>query len=78
MCGIVGFIYRDTNQSRDELLDSCLSMTEQIKRRGPDAVGVWVDEASQLALGHRFIIQWCSAYGFTEWEFCNILQWGSL
>ena len=53
MCGIVGFIYRDTNQSRDELLDSCLSMTEQIKRRGPDAVGVWVDEASQLALGHR-------------------------
>jgi asparagine synthase (glutamine-hydrolysing) len=45
MCGIAGFIGRG---DRDDLL----RMMDDLRHRGPDAQGIWTDEASGLHLGH--------------------------
>jgi len=52
MCGITGFI-QYKGGSREELALRCQRMADTIAHRGPDAGGVWVDDAFPLALGHR-------------------------
>ena len=52
MCGITGFIqYRGSGV--EELKRRCQVMTDTLVHRGPDADGVWADEATRVALGHR-------------------------
>lgn len=48
MCGIVGFWGKRRDPS-----DLIRSMADRISHRGPDSHGVWVDEATGMALGHR-------------------------
>jgi asparagine synthase (glutamine-hydrolysing) len=49
MCGIVGYISADPAQ-----MESAITrMTRRLAHRGPDAEGVWWDEASGVALGQR-------------------------
>jgi asparagine synthase (glutamine-hydrolysing) len=52
MCGIVGFI---TNEkiSRGSLVKLLNNMTDAISHRGPDDSGLWVDDKTSIALGHR-------------------------
>src|SRR5689334_11704226 len=49
MCGIAGKLYFDTNRAvtRDELV----SMSQVLRRRGPDGEGVWIDR--HVGLAHR-------------------------
>ena len=49
MCGIVGYSSKAGIASED----IGLAMAKRIKSRGPDAAGVWVDEAAGLVLAHR-------------------------
>lgn len=53
MCGIAGFIQRDSRLSERELRDLVHPMTETLRRRGPDGSGEWVDPQAGVALGHR-------------------------
>ena len=52
MCGFAGFLsFRKLNsQDMPEVL---LNMNNAIKHRGPDNYGFWVDNDSQIAMGHR-------------------------
>jgi asparagine synthase (glutamine-hydrolysing) len=51
MCGFAGFI--SLNNSGFETAHSIVSaMTEKIKHRGPDDLGVWVDFEAGIAIGH--------------------------
>jgi len=50
MCGITGFIASSGNLPLKQLVNN---MADSILHRGPDDGGSWVDEQSQLALGHR-------------------------
>ena len=48
MCGIAGY------WSRDQLSKNCIrEMTESLVTRGPDNEGVWIEEESGVAFGHR-------------------------
>jgi asparagine synthase (glutamine-hydrolysing) len=49
MCGIVGFL---TARGRVDAR-TIAAMADQIRYRGPDSSGVWTDEKSGLAFGHR-------------------------
>lgn len=51
MCGIAGLV--DTSASRAALEERLARMNRQVAHRGPDGAGVWIDEASGCALGHR-------------------------
>jgi asparagine synthase (glutamine-hydrolysing) len=53
VCGITGFIDLRGETPRDELAATAGAMAEAIAHRGPDAAGVWVDEAAGVAFGHR-------------------------
>ncbi len=53
MCGITGFLNLSTRFSRDELVAWVARMAEQIRHRGPDDSGVWVDEGAGIGLGFR-------------------------
>ena len=48
MCGITGFI-----QSVADPQSIVSRMTERLTHRGPDSGGIWCDEATGIALGHR-------------------------
>ncbi len=48
MCGIVGFIDKNSKKDKDELIKK---MADRIKHRGPDAAGYYTDH--NVALGHR-------------------------
>lgn len=51
MCGIAGiFIHNDRAQVNP---DHLRAMTDRIVHRGPDAVGLWVDNNGHIGLGHR-------------------------
>ena len=52
MCGIVGFLNWH-GRSEVELTDAVASMTQQVRHRGPDDSGTWVDARWGMALGHR-------------------------
>ncbi|MDE0340833.1 MAG: asparagine synthase (glutamine-hydrolyzing) [Nitrospinae bacterium] len=51
MCGVAGFLFthRETNDPRGVVS----RMAENLRHRGPDDGGSWVDEAAGVALGHR-------------------------
>lgn len=49
MCGITGYWSPGARVHPDTIH----RMTDRIAHRGPDAAGVWLDEAAGLALGHR-------------------------
>lgn len=53
MCGISGFINFSKNFSKAELRKLGLSMAHTLSKRGPDAMGVWCDEAFGISLSHR-------------------------
>ena len=48
MCGITGFV-ASSGAGRDQLE----AMVATLSHRGPDDSGVWIDDASGVALGHR-------------------------
>lgn len=48
MCGIVGFFSRV--ESKHAYI---AAMTNELIHRGPDSFGLWVDNTSQIAMGHR-------------------------
>jgi len=52
MCGIAGILV-DGGAPRDWLRENVSRMTKSLAHRGPDGSGVWIDERSGLALGHR-------------------------
>jgi asparagine synthase (glutamine-hydrolysing) len=52
MCGIAGLFRSGGSHSRD-LLNCTNLMTAALFKRGPDADGVWADNDSGIALGHR-------------------------
>lgn len=53
MCGITGFLNLSGQKGTGCLRDMVASMTRTIEHRGPDAMGLWVDAAAGIALGHR-------------------------
>lgn len=50
MCGLVGFLGFSATGNPQHVIHA---MTEAIVHRGPDAGAHWVDEAAEIALGHR-------------------------
>lgn len=48
MCGIVGII----NNHSKNISSTIENMAKTLRHRGPDDVGVWVDESKGVALGH--------------------------
>jgi asparagine synthase (glutamine-hydrolysing) len=53
MCGITGFFDISLKRSQKELREIVSKMADTLYHRGPDDSGVWVDEKSGIALGHR-------------------------
>lgn len=53
MCGITGFWDFKKNTSKEQLVSFVQAMADNIKERGPDSSGIWVDETLGLAFGHR-------------------------
>jgi len=53
MCGIAGFIDVRPDAGADDLRSVVGDMADNIRHRGPDSCGVWVDESVGIALGHR-------------------------
>ncbi|WP_310427155.1 asparagine synthase (glutamine-hydrolyzing) [Chamaesiphon sp. VAR_48_metabat_135_sub] len=53
MCGITGFWDTSTELNTEKLRSIATDMSDAIIHRGPDSGGVWVDEATGIALGHR-------------------------
>tara|TARA_Y100001970_G_scaffold86868_1_gene109610 strand:- start:12878 stop:14827 length:1950 start_codon:yes stop_codon:yes gene_type:complete len=52
MCGLTGFLGFDSSPNIN--LSAILKdMTEEIRHRGPDDQGCWMDKDSQIALGHQ-------------------------
>lgn len=51
MCGIVGFLEKDS-LVRDAQ-SALTAMMLRLAHRGPDDCGIWTDESSGIALGHR-------------------------
>lgn len=49
MCGLTGYLSRRTPATADV----ATAMAARIAHRGPDGVGVWVDESNGIALAHR-------------------------
>ena len=53
MCGIAGFFSPSAAQNTKELTSIISRMNTALIRRGPDDSGIWVDEQTGIALGHR-------------------------
>lgn len=53
MCGIAGFIDRSLVSNDAGLARRARVMADAIANRGPDAGGIWTDDAVGLALSHR-------------------------
>src|SRR6187402_484556 len=51
MCGILGVI--DNRSGQSELRDLATLMADALHHRGPDDAGIWIDESTHFALGHR-------------------------
>jgi asparagine synthase (glutamine-hydrolysing) len=52
MCGIAG-VFDPRSRPADSLAEVAGRMTNSLVHRGPDDVGLWVDGAAGVALGHR-------------------------
>jgi asparagine synthase (glutamine-hydrolysing) len=53
MCGIAGFLDTSRSKSSEQLTLIARRMSTSLSHRGPDADGVWVDQNTGLAFGHR-------------------------
>jgi asparagine synthase (glutamine-hydrolysing) len=53
VCGLAGFWESKNIFSQDALNTIVWQMADTLKERGPDSGGVWCDEKSGIALGHR-------------------------
>lgn len=53
MCGIAGVLDLSRQTSADRMRSVATEMADALSHRGPDDAGVWVDEDSGIALGHR-------------------------
>ena len=53
MCGIAGVWDRRRRESPDRVAALAQAMSDSLLHRGPDAGGLWRDDAAGLALGHR-------------------------
>jgi asparagine synthase (glutamine-hydrolysing) len=53
VCGIAGFLATKRDRTREDLTETVRNMAEALIHRGPNDEGVWVDETSGIALGHR-------------------------
>ena len=53
VCGIAGFLNFSTKPERGDLRTMVGRMIEPLYRRGPDNQGVWIDNSSKVAFGHR-------------------------
>jgi len=52
MCGIVGF-WLSSSSSFDNIQNLIDPMIQSLEHRGPDANGLWINQSSNVALGHR-------------------------
>ena len=53
MCGVVGLLRISASAPHLNLSALADEMSHTLTHRGPDADGVWVDEAQGVAFGHR-------------------------
>ncbi len=53
MCGITGYWDTSRTSTAEELKSIATRMSDAILHRGPDSGGVWIDENTGIALGHR-------------------------
>lgn len=53
MCGITGFIDLTQSKNESELTALVTTMSDTLRHRGPDSGGVWVQQETGVALGHR-------------------------
>jgi asparagine synthase (glutamine-hydrolysing) len=53
MCGIVGFMDRNSRMSAGEVRATIQRMANSLRHRGPEDQGCWIDSRLGLALGHR-------------------------
>ncbi len=53
MCGIAGFVEHPSRHDAEQLRAMAGRMAQTLERRGPDALGIWVDAGAGVALGHR-------------------------
>lgn len=53
MCGIAGFLDPRLSSSGALMTQRARAMGDAIANRGPDASGIWLDEAAGMALSHR-------------------------
>ena len=53
MCGITGFLDTSRSKSSEQLTLIARRMATSLSHRGPDADGVWVDQNTGVAFGHR-------------------------
>ena len=51
MCGLLGFV--GASGSEAALAEQAAKMSREIRHRGPDSDGLWVDAAAGVALAHR-------------------------
>ncbi len=53
MCSLTGFYDTTCQTARDKLAATITKMVDTLRHRGPDTTGIWVDEKTGIALGHR-------------------------
>ena len=53
MCGITGFLDTSRSKSSEQLTLIARRMATSLSHRGPDDDGVWVDQNTGIAFGHR-------------------------
>ena len=53
MCGLTGFWASKSQLNPKVSLQTCESMANLLRHRGPDDLGLWLDESAGIALGHR-------------------------
>src|SRR5580692_2090514 len=53
MCGITGFLDTSRSKSSEQLTLIARRMSTSLSHRGPDADGIWVDQNTGVAFGHR-------------------------
>jgi asparagine synthase (glutamine-hydrolysing) len=53
MCGLAGYLERDTARSAEAMHRLASAMADRLAHRGPDDHGTWAEPESGIALGHR-------------------------
>jgi asparagine synthase (glutamine-hydrolysing) len=53
MCGIAGYWDVKHSDNREQLQSVVAKMRDTLMHRGPDSAGLWVDEKTGIAFGHR-------------------------